>query len=216
MRRFLASLSLALAPVMAPAHPHVFIDTGVELLVDPEGRLTHVRVTWAYDELYSLLVLEDQRLDNDMDGVLSPGEEARLKGFDAQWVEDYDGDLVVVGANGKVALSHPIDATATTEDGRIVTTHLRAVEGAPVRVQDLSLKAFDPSFYTAYDMTRPVVVTGVNGCELTRFEPDIDAELERMQSFLLTLDADADLEENDIPMVGENFATEIRVSCPVS
>ena len=216
MRLFLASLSLVLAPVIAPAHPHVFIDTGVELLVDPEGRLTHVRVTWAYDELYSLLVLEDLRLDNDMDGVLSPGEEARLRGFDAQWVEDYDGDLVVVGANGKVALSRPIDATATTEDGRIVTTHLRAVEGAPVRVQDLSLKAFDPSFYTAYDMTRPVVVTGVTGCELTRFEPDIDAELERMQTFLLTLDADADLEENDIPMVGENFTTEIRVSCPVS
>lgn len=216
MRRFLASLSLVLAPVLASAHPHVFIDTGVELLVDPEGRLTHVRVTWAYDELYSLLVLEDQRLDNDMDGVLSPAEEARLKGFDAQWVEGYDGDLVVVGANGKVALSPPIDATATTEDGRIVTTHLRAVEGAPVRVQDLSLKAFDPSFYTAYDMTRPVVVTGMTGCELTRFEPDIDAELERMQAFLLTLDVDADLEENDIPMVGENFATEIRVTCPVS
>ena len=38
----------------------------------------------------------------------------------------------------------------------------------------------------------------------------------RMQAQLLRLDANADLEENDIPLMGGEFATEILVTCPAS
>ena len=78
----------------------------------------------------------------------------------------------------------------------------------------LSAKAFDETYYTAYEVTRPVTVSGPATCQVNRIEPDIDGQLAQMQAFLLTLDADYDLEENDIPLVGENFATEIFVSCP--
>ena len=54
------------------AHPHIFVDTGFEVILDAEGRLTHLRITWAYDEFYSLLVTEDRGLDPDYDGVLTP------------------------------------------------------------------------------------------------------------------------------------------------
>ena len=59
-----------------------------------------------------------------------------------------------------------------------------------------------------------MTVTGPASCQISRIDPDIDGQLAQMQAFLLTLDADYDLEENDIPLVGENFATEIFVSCP--
>ncbi|WP_237212545.1 DUF1007 family protein [Ruegeria lacuscaerulensis] len=196
------------------AHPHVFIDTGLEFIVDEAGQLTHVRVTWAYDEFYSLLILEDMKLDQDADGILTEDEQQLLSGFDAQWVEGYNGDLVVLSDGATVALSGPLEPQATTEDGRVVTTHLRAVEGGAVPVLALSAKAFDETFYTAYEVTRPVTVSGPATCEVNRVEPDIDGQLAQMQAFLRTLDADFDLEENDIPLVGENFATEIRVSCP--
>ena len=201
-------------PIPAMAHPHVFIDTGLGFIVNNAGNLTHVRVTWAYDEFYSLLVLEDMRLDQDADGVLTEAEEQVLGGFDAQWVEGYNGDLVVRMGDAIVPLSGPLEPQATTEDARIVTTHLRAVEGGPVPARALSIKAFDESFYTAYEVTRPVTVSGPASCKIGRTEPDIDGELGQMQAFLLTLDANYDLEENDIPLVGENFATEIRLSCP--
>ncbi|WP_254444914.1 DUF1007 family protein [Ruegeria atlantica] len=195
-------------------HPHVFIDTGLEFLVDETGHLTHVRVTWAYDEFYSLLVLEDMKLDQDADGNLTESEKQFLSGFDAQWVEGYDGDLVVFSDSTPVALSGPLEPAVTTEDGRIVSSHLRAVEGDPVSAAALTAKAYDETFYTAYEVTRPVTVTGPASCQITRVDPDIDGQLAQMQAFLLTLDADYDLEENDIPLVGESFATEIFVSCP--
>lgn len=211
--RWFATLLTCCLPIPAMAHPHVFIDTGLEFIVDEAGNLTHIRVTWAYDEFYSLLVLEDMRLDQDGDGVLTEAEEGFLTGFDAQWVEGYNGDLVVRMGDTVIPLSGPLEPQATTEDARIVTSHLRAVEDGAVDANGLSIKAFDESFYTAYEVTRPVSVSGAE-CEIVRTDPDIDAELAQMQAFLLTLDADYDLEENDIPLVGEKFATEIRLSCP--
>ncbi|MEX0285037.1 MAG: DUF1007 family protein [Paracoccaceae bacterium] len=212
--RWLATVITCCLPIPAVAHPHVFIDTGLEFIVDDTGQLTHVSVTWAYDEFYSLLILEDMRLDQDADGVLTEDEQKYLSGFDAQWVEGYNGDLVVFADGEPVALSGPLDAKATTEDGRIVTTHRRAVEGGAVPASALTAKAFDETFYIAYEVIRPVTVSGPASCDITRVEPDIDGQLAQMQAFLLTLDADYDLEENDIPLVGENFATEIFVSCP--
>lgn len=212
--RWLIPFLTCCLPIPALAHPHVFIDTGLEFIVDEAGQLTHVRVTWAYDELFSLLQLEDMRLDQDGDGALTESEQQFLTGFDAQWMEGYNGDLVVTAGGAPVALSGPLEPHATTEDGRIVTTHLRAVEGGPIPAEAISAKAFDESYYTAYDVTRPVTVSGPATCLLERIEPDIEGQLAQMQAFLLTLDAEYDLEENDIPLVGESFATEILISCP--
>ena len=121
--RWTVPFFIACLPVSLAAHPHVFVDTGLELIFDDEGRLTHVRVEWAYDEFYSLMLLEEMRLDNDMDGVLTEAEEGHLAGFDAEWVEGYNGDLVMRLGGEQLELSGPMEPTATTEQGRIVSTH---------------------------------------------------------------------------------------------
>lgn len=216
MRR-IALIFSALFPASLAAHPHVFVDTGFELIFDAEGRLSHVRVTWAYDDFYSLLILEDMGLDPDGDGVLTPEEQAQLSGFDAQWIEGFTGDLDMRLDDKALELSGPLEPTATTEAGRIVTTHLRAVSSSPrLEGAALSVKPYDETYYTAYEVARPVTLTGREDCTLERFEPDIDGQLAQMQQMLLRIDADADLEEMDIPLMGAEFATEIRVTCPGS
>ncbi len=215
--RWIFSFLMACVPVSVAAHPHVFVDTGFELIFDNEGRLTHVRVEWAYDEFYSLMLLEEMRLDNDMDGVLTEAEEGQLAGFDAEWIEGYNGDLVMRLGGRQLALSGPLEPTATTEKGRIVTTHLREVSGTPRLGGDaLSVMPFDEMYYTAYEVTRSVSVQGRSDCVIDKIVPDIDGQLAQMRAMLLNIDANADLEENDIPLVGEEFATEVRLTCPVS
>ncbi len=215
--RWIPALIACCLPFSAAAHPHVFIDTGLEFIVDESGNLTHVRVTWAYDDFYSLLVLEDMGLDPDGDGVLTPEEQAQLRGFDAQWIEGFSGDLDMRLGDVALELSGPLEPTASTEAGRIVTTHLRAVTGSPrLDGAALSVKPYDETYYTAYEVARPVTLTGRDDCRLERFEPDIDGQLAQMQQMLLRIDADADLEEMDIPLMGAEFATEIRVTCPGS
>jgi len=214
--RYLCVLLLLIVPARIWAHPHVFIDTGLEFIFDADARLTHMRVTWAYDEFYSLLILEDRGLDEDGDGVLNEAEIRDLTGFDMNWDPGYDGDLVLMQGGSVVPLARPTEATARVTVGRIVTTHLRKVEGTPPEGSDLSARAFDESYYTAYELTLPILVTGADLCAIDRIDPDIDARLADMQQMLLRIDKDADLQEMDMPLAGAEFATEIRLSCPGS
>ncbi|WP_424984743.1 DUF1007 family protein [Microbulbifer sp. S227A] len=213
----LLSLLLCVAPLPALAHPHIFIDTGLEIMLDDAGALTQVKVTWTYDEYYSLLITEELQVDQDFDGVLTDEDKARLTGFDMNWVQGYNGDLVAALDGAPLALSGPQDATATLQDGRITTTHVRKVTDQPdLAGHVLSLHAYDETYYTAYEVSLPVRILPASLCTLDKIAPDIDSELEQMRQMLLTINADADLEENDIPLIGARFATEIRVSCPDS
>lgn len=106
------------------------MDTGLTLHFDAEGRLAEVEVTWMYDELYSLLVTEDMELDQDFDGKLTDEEQARLTGFDMQWIEGFNGDLEISQGGTELRLSGPRDYTGVLEDYRVITTHFRSVDGA--------------------------------------------------------------------------------------
>ena len=210
--------SLAFVALLAPspvlAHPHIFIDVGLEVLVDDSGQMESVRVTWAYDALYSLLITEEFGLDTDGDAVLTPQEEAELAGFDMKWVPGFNGDLLAQLGTEVLALSGPQEPTAVMREGRIVTTHLRRVAQTPkIAGQALVFKPFDPTFYTAYDVRLAVKVTGMDGCQIGKQEPDIDREMQELQAALSLLGQDQDAFEMGFPEVGESFATAIEISC---
>ena len=215
-RLALATALAALAPA-AQAHPHIFVDVGLAAITDEDGRLTHIEVTWAYDSLFSLLVTEDLGLDPDGDAVLTAEEEATLAGFDMNWVEGYNGDLVATLNGVPLDLSRPLDGTASMKVGRVVTVHRRAVEGAPeLAGATLSMKPYDPTYYTAYDVTLGLSVEGMDGCTIDKVEPDLDTQMRNLQDQLAQLGRDQDAIEMGFPEVGEDFATDVRVTCAAS
>lgn len=203
-----------LSPLPAAAHPHIFVDVGLEVMVDDQGLMQQVQVTWAYDALYSLLITEDLGLDADGDAVLTPQEEAALNGFDMQWVEGYNGDLVATLDGAPLTLSGPKDTTAVMREGRIVTTHRRDL-AEPVALSGalLSMKPYDVTFYTAYDVTLAVTVAGLDGCSIGKLEPDLDREMTILQEQLARLGRDQDAVEMGFPEVGAAFATDVQVTC---
>jgi ABC-type uncharacterized transport system substrate-binding protein len=212
MKKF--ALIALLAPAPALAHPHIFVDFGLEVILDETGQLEAVKVTWAYDALYSLLITEEYELDPDGDAVLTPEEEAKLSGFDMRWVPGFNGDLVGLLGDARLTFSGPQSPTAMMSEGRIVTTHIRQVEGTPkVTGQALSFKPYDPTFYTAYDVRLAINVTGMIGCMISKEEPDLDREMQKLQGELSNLGRDQNAVEMGFPEVGEAFATQIQVSC---
>jgi ABC-type uncharacterized transport system substrate-binding protein len=210
MRNALALLA-ALAPVPAAAHPHVFIGTGLTLVLDEANRLAAIRVTWSYDELYSLLVLEERGLDPDYDGELTPEELASLNGFDMAWIEGFPGDTYAYAAGTPLALGPPTDYVTTIEDGRIVTTHTRKLEPPPESAA-LSVKAYDPTFYTAYEISRGVTLEGGTGCAAELVPADLDAAYTMLEE-LLYGPRSGEWSEDEFPEVGEAFADEVRLTC---
>jgi ABC-type uncharacterized transport system substrate-binding protein len=208
-------LALFLMLFAAPlaAHPHIFVNTGLSVLVDGQNRLTHVEVTWEYDELYSLLVTEDMEIDGDYDGVLTDTDKAALTGFDMQWIDGYNGDLVGTLDGAPLVFSGPSEATATLRDGRIVTTHMRAVKGAPQIAGLMSLKPFDGTYYTAYEVGLPVGVQGRAGCDVALNAPDIAGALAMTQAEMAALPEDFDMEAAGLGDIGARFATEVKITC---
>ncbi|WP_107846171.1 DUF1007 family protein [Litoreibacter ponti] len=212
MRYLLAALMLAPAPALA--HPHVFVDTGVEVIFDEAGRVTHLRITWEYDELYSLWITEDMKLDPDFDGELTDAEMAALQGFDQDWMQGYYGDTRAYLGGTELALSRPVAYTADYKDGRLSSTHLREVEGSPFVNDALVIKPYDETFYTAYDVTKPVRLTGAPaGCGFDVVVPDVTGALTQIQEQLLALDPSVDPADVGFDNIGAQFATQIEVTC---
>lgn len=211
MKRALAVLS-SLLPAPALAHPHVFIDTGIVLVVDAENRLTEIRVTWSYDELYSLLVMEEYGVDDDYDGALRPEELETLNGFDMQWIEGFEGDTYLSQNGAPIALSGPVAHATAVEEGRIVTTHTRRLAAPLALGPAVAVKAFDPTYYTAYSVSRGVTVEGGTGCTAAVTPADLDAAYTLLEE-LLYGPRSAEFDEDNFPEVGEAFADEVRLAC---
>lgn len=211
--RIIAPLCLVLLGAPVGAHPHIFVNTGLVALVDAQNRLTHVQVTWEYDELYSLLITEDLGVDSDYDGILTPADLEILTGFDMNWIEGFNGDLEGSIDGVPLVLSQPTAPTAELRNGKVITTHMRAVAGAPQFTQAVEFRPFDITYYTAYDVVLPVSVKGREGCDIDINVPDVEGALAMIQAEIAALPESYDMDAAGFGDVGAQFATQIEISC---
>lgn len=213
VRVMLGIVALCGLPLPALAHPHIFVDAGLRLLRDAGGRVTHVEVTWRYDELYSLILTEDYGLDPDYDLHLTEAETREMLGFDLNWSGGFEGGLVLrqEGAPLEVGGPEPVSLTLL-ETGQLQTTHRRpvsgAVPGAPVEAQ-----IYDPEFYIAFEMILDVSVAGAPGCEAELIRADLDAAYAVLESALEEIGGAVAAEDN-FPAVGAHFADRVVITCP--
>ena len=213
MKRIIPLVFVLMTATSVAAHPHVFVDTGVELFFDETDQLTHVRVTWKYDALYSLLVTEDMGLDDDYDGILTPAEQATLTGFDMQWIEGFNGDLEVLSGENAVVLSGPTEATATFNEGQITTTHLREVLAPVDGAEGVVIKPFDPTYYTAYEVTLPLTISGSEKCRARVKMPVMGENLTKLLTQLSALEMDAEPQDAGLPNIGSQMSQDVIVTC---
>ncbi len=203
-----------LAPVPVAAHPHIFVEAGIEVIFAPDGTPQAVRISWAYDPLFSMLLVSDLGLDPDFDSVLTDAEMTELQGFDMNWIEGYHGDTHLTQAGQTLALGGPADWTSDFRDGRLYSTHLRALPALPDPSAEWTIAVYDPTYYTSYSLVDAPRLTGPHACTARVFEPDFEAAGAQLQASLdELLGAGGDIEA-DFPLVGALFSEEVRVTCP--
>lgn len=66
-----------LLPV-AQAHPHIYIEGGIELVFNPQGQATSVRQSWLFDDLFSTYAL--QGMPRDQGGQVQSAELDKITG----------------------------------------------------------------------------------------------------------------------------------------
>lgn len=204
----------ALAAAPAQAHPHVFVDTGLEVIFDDQGLVTGLRISWTYDEYYSLVIVEERGLDPDYDGAATPEDAKALAGFDMAWDASFAGDTYALVGGVDVPLSRPSEFTAVYEGGKITSSHLRTFE-VPLKTGDAGLvvQSYDPSYYSAYAIVGTPVLTGAPvGCSVGVFAPDEGAADAILQAAIDEQAGSADV-ESTFPAIGAAYSDEARVTC---
>lgn len=204
---------LAATALPSAGHPHVFIDAGANLIFDDAGHLAAVRVFWAYDEFYSLLLVEDNGLDVDGDGIPEQSALDAYAGQDVDWAAGFPGDLYLQNAGSDVALSAPVEHGMRYDDGRVVSWHIRPLETRlTVGADPLLVQIYDPTFFVAYDVRLPVTVEGREGCAVAHVPADLNAAYDKVESLLYGPDS-VEYSEDSYPEVGDLFADQLLLTC---
>ena len=145
------SLLIAAGPVAA--HPHVFVDNRVVFVFD-QGKVTALRLNWAFDEVFSdsLLMQFDADGDGTFDNLESKavgeGTLPNLKMFHY---------FTYVWVDGKQL--DPIDPTqfaASVDDQRVVTFHMTVPLPQPIdpRTAALATEVYDREYYVQVELAQ--------------------------------------------------------------
>ena len=202
----------------AQAHPHVFIDAAFEMIFDEAGRLEAVRIDWAYDEFYSLMLIEENGLDADGDSMPEPAALDAYAGRDVDWAAGFPGDFTIALDGAAVDLDGPVMHRARYEAGRLVTSHVRPLaEPLDVSKGVVTARAYDPTYFVAYDVPGAPGLSGREDCRLDREAADREAAEAEYGEQLAEVDATSDpFEVVELSDIGVMFADRFVLTCAAS
>ncbi len=128
-------------------HPHVFIAQQTHVVFDQKG-LAGIRVKWAFDEMFSTMILDD--FDLDRNGALDQTEVAAVKEGAFSYIASYNYYIHIKIEGKPFAVKFIKDFNAEVVKGSLVyeffiPCHVTAMP-AP---KEIVISPYDPEFYSA-------------------------------------------------------------------
>ena len=120
------------------------------------------------------------------------------------------GHLYLTAEGAPLTLGPPEPRGLDVADARITTWHYRPLQ-TPLPASAVTVRAFDPTYYTAYDLTQGVSLEGTERCAVTVTPADLDKAYTMVEEMLYAQPA-RDMETN-FHEVGEAFADTVTVTC---
>lgn len=219
--RGLAALTAAgalLAPGVASAHPHMWIDARAVVELDAQQRITAVRQVWRFDEMFGAYAT--QGLKKNKDGKL-PADV--LSGMARDWMkalgEPISHYFTRVTVDGKTAaFAAPRDAHV---DWNPKTTRLTLSFTLPL-AEPMALGAdgaqvdiYDPTYFVAYafDETDAVSLGGAQAAACTSaYRKPKELDWNTMQQ-LAAIPADPDALPDELFAITKGLTHRIEVKC---
>lgn len=196
----------------ADAHPHVFIDGGVDFRFGPDATLEALEVTWRYDEFETLYMLSAQDLQLNDAGELDEEDRLALVQQLSEWPADFDGSAHPVMDGAAIPLEWPSDLDAHMLDGRLQLTFVRRLS-TPLDMQgrEIDVSFHESTYFFAFSLTDPPELIGdADACSAQVVDFDPDSESEDLAETLASLGRE---ETPELANVGALFADRIVVRC---
>lgn len=209
----LAALAIAASLAQpAGAHPHVFVDGGIDFTFGPGGRLEAIRVTWRYDAFETLYMLTEMGVMPTGDQGFTEDERRAVEAELSVFADDFDGSAHLSIDGAPLALAWPTDVSARMAGDRLEMSFTRTLE-TPVALgaETLSVAFYERTYFFAFSLTDPPGFSGDGGAcraDIAPFEPSsLTAEL---QATLAKLSREEVPEDEN---VGAVFADRMTVTC---
>lgn len=202
-----ALMSLAVA-VAAPAaaHPHVWVTMNTEIIYAPDGSVTGLRQSWAFDDMFSAFAL--QGLAGKEKGKFTRAELAPLAKENVESLKEFNYFTFATADGNKAPFAEPQADYWAEEKDAIVTLHFVLPFKTPVKAKDLKVEVYDPTYFVAMELAKqnPVqLVDAPAGCKAA-FE--LPRELTFQEGKRLSNNPEA------AANWGALFANKIVVTCP--
>ncbi len=211
LRPFIFFLLLILGGTTAvEAHPHVWVAVRSEVVFAPDGRITGVRHTWEFDEMYSAFAVQGLGKD----GKAPTREElAPLAKTNVESLAEFDYFTYAKQNNAKAAFKAPENVYLEANDKKIVTLHFFLPLEAPVAAKKpFSFQVYDPTYFVAFGLEKKDPVTLAQappGCSVSLMEPAplVATDNQKLsEAFFQNMSPGSDF--------GAKLATRAIVACP--
>ncbi|MBX3598115.1 MAG: DUF1007 family protein [Rhizobiaceae bacterium] len=211
---FCALGALVIAPLPAKAHPHVFAEARLDVMLSQDGKAVEsLRHLWRFDDAFSSTVVVE--FDKNGDNKLDDAELAAVRDTVYTSLGDYNY-FQLVTANGKdVAMRAPDDFAAVIDNNQLIIMF----EAKPKEALELSgtvnFGVYDSTFYTAIDFLEDeqmAVQTLPDQCSRKVVRPDPDEIIQQNQEALTQAFMD-DPAGGDMTKI---FATRLELTCPAN
>lgn len=212
VRKRLAGAAVGVAAVLGTvppvvAHPHVWIDARTEVIFDERQRVEALRVSWRFDEFYSLFAIEG--LDKNGDGRVDAEELKPLAELNITSLEEYRYFTYVTVAGEDAPYGPVTDYRSAYEEGILSLEFVIPLETPmdPV-VSELRFMSYDPTFYIAIEpvLQAPVSLRGAPAaCRAVEVKQEGAETLQLSEADFLDPATNSD--------IGRLYATEFVITC---
>ena len=201
---------LALSPAPANAHPHIFAEARLEVVVDADRNVEAVRHVWRFDELFSSTVLLDFDVNTNLE--LEPDELRAVGEIVLDSLYDFNYYTALSAGGVDIPIEKPDVINVDFQDGQLLMFFSVApAQKLPLK-GNLSFGAYDPTMYASLDFISDddLIVEGPSQqCKKEVVRPNYDEILAQNQQNLTEAFFN-DPAGNDISKL---FATRLDLTC---
>jgi ABC-type uncharacterized transport system substrate-binding protein len=200
------------APHPASAHPHVFAEARLDVVLTPEHKaVKSLRHLWRFDDVFSSTVLVE--FDKNADLKLDDAELEDVADTVYGSLAEFDYFQLVTVDGKDIEMKPPEKLIANYQDDQLIILF----ESEPKEPLKLSGKidfgVYDPTFYTAIDFTEDANMAVEDlpaACKRTVIRPDPDEAIAQNQKTL----TDAFFNDPTGTDMSRIFATKLELNCP--
>lgn len=204
-----AAFALLFSAVPSFAHPHVFADARLDVMVE-DDRMAALRHLWRFDEVFTSTVLIE--FDTNSDLKLDDSELQVVAETIHESLAEFDYFQFVTQNGTDVAMNAPEVLIADIQDDQLIILF----ESKPKTETKLSGKTaigvYDPTFYTAIEFVEDEMLAADNlpgSCKRDVVRPDPDEAIAQNQKNLTQAFYDT-TDQNDLSKI---FATRLELTC---